>query len=309
MSRIRNFCFTWNNYPVDAESKLTWLPRVKYLVAGREVGESGTPHLQGFVYFSEQKTLSAVIKLLPGCHVEVSKTLDEAIAYCKKDGDYFEVGIPPMSQSEKGKKGKEYWEEVKKLACEGKLDEIDAKVYVSHFTNLQSIARAHMTPPPVLDTLENRWIYGPTGTGKSRNARLDYPGAYYKACNKWWDGYQDEEVVIIEDLDKDHACLGHHLKIWADHGPFIAEFKGGARMIRPKKIIVTSNYSLSDIWTSAPSTLDPLLRRFNEEYKGHNVVVLAPRRPVPTEPDIAALCNSEEILIDGEFNIRKRKRE
>jgi len=119
MSRIRNFCFTWNNYPVDAESKLTWLPRVKYLVAGREVGESGTPHLQGFVYFSEQKTLSAAIKLLPGCHVEVSKTLDEAIAYCKKDGDYFEVGIPPISQSEKGKKGKEYWEEVKKLACEG----------------------------------------------------------------------------------------------------------------------------------------------------------------------------------------------
>jgi hypothetical protein len=73
--------------------------------------------------------------------------------------------------------------------------------------------------------LTNEWIYGPTGTGKSYSLELAYPDAYLKQSNKWWDGYKDEPVVIIEDFDSDHACLNHHLKIWADHRPFLAEIK------------------------------------------------------------------------------------
>ena len=57
-----------------------------YIIYGKEVGASGTPHLQGLVRWKNERSLSASIKALPGCHVEVTKSLFDAIEYCKKEG-------------------------------------------------------------------------------------------------------------------------------------------------------------------------------------------------------------------------------
>lgn len=100
--------------------------------------------------------------------------------------------------------------------------------------------------------LTNYWFMGETGAGKSREAktrfRAEYGVHYDKMLNKWWDGYQGEKVVILDDITPDHCNIAHHLLRWLDHYSFNAEVKGGTINIRPEIIIVTSNYTIEEVF-------------------------------------------------------------
>lgn len=96
MSKAKNWCFTLNNYSPDDVVHLSTMfgqGGVKYLIFGREVGQSGTPHLQGFVCFSRRKSLAVVRNAISNqAHCEVARCIPASIEYCKKDGDYEEYG-------------------------------------------------------------------------------------------------------------------------------------------------------------------------------------------------------------------------
>lgn len=261
MSRSRDYCFTLNNYTQDQVQYLQDLECV-YIVYGKELATTGTPHLQGYVRFKNTKTMSATRKALPGCHIEIKKgTPAQAIDYCKKDGDVYERGEPPITQEEKGAKNKRRFEEALEAAKEGRLEDIPADLRTRYYSTYDKVAVKYQPKPPSLDSLQNEWRYGPTGTGKTRTAQETYPDAYLKTANTiWWDGYIDQSVVIIDDFDKYHVKNGFDLKIWLDHYPFQAQRKGGSAMIRPEKVIITSNYHPADIWDDE-KTLQPILRR------------------------------------------------
>lgn len=101
-SRAKRWCFTLNNYNDEHQAALRELaPNTEFLIFGREVGESGTPHLQGFVIFKDQLRFNRVQQLLPGCHLSVARTVFQAAEYCRKDGDFEEFGTIPVDSSGK----------------------------------------------------------------------------------------------------------------------------------------------------------------------------------------------------------------
>lgn len=263
--RSRNFCFTFNNYP---NTELVDSIECKYIAYAEEVGESGTPHLQGFVTFYNKKSVQQVIDLMPGCHISIMKgSILQNEVYCAKQGTLVERGEKPMSKNEQGELEKQRWNNARDLAKIGLLDDIDADIYVKYYSSLKNIAKDHQIKPGPED-VKAYWIYGPTGTGKSHCVETSFPNCYKKAMDdlKWFDGYQDQDVVYLEDIDKYQVKWGGLLKRLADRWPMQASIKGTMKYIRPKVVIVTSNYCIEEIWSDS-GTVDPLLRRFKQILK------------------------------------------
>lgn len=108
MVQGKRWCFTLNNYTDENQEELRRIGLdesiTQYLVFGREVGESGTPHLQGFVVFKVDVRPPRVKRLLGDerVHIEQAKGRnDQAAAYCKKDEDYEEFGRIPGGQGKR----------------------------------------------------------------------------------------------------------------------------------------------------------------------------------------------------------------
>ena len=91
-TRKRRYCLTLNNPTEDEIEAVKVLEsnNLKRAVFAHEVGDSGTPHLQGFIHMKNAMTYSAVKKMLSSnrYHIESAKGTDyEAWTYCLKDGD------------------------------------------------------------------------------------------------------------------------------------------------------------------------------------------------------------------------------
>lgn len=261
IQRNRNYCFTVNNYTEQTEEDLAAL-ECRYICYGKEIAPTtGTPHLQGYVSFANAKSFSSVQKLMPGAHLTVARgTAEENRAYCSKEGDFKERGDKPKDAK---KAGKAYWDDVKEMLTQGRMKELPPQLLAAHFSNLQRMQNLYMKTPEPIDGCCGTWLWGPTGTGKSHRAREMAPNAYMKPANKWWDKYQWEDDVILEEIAPEHVVLAHHLKLWADKWPFAAEIKGSMLTIRPRRIIVTSNYHPYDIWKERPEDLLAIERRFD----------------------------------------------
>jgi len=91
----KRWCFTLNNY--SEEEFCSIVPIIRKMcsigIIGKEVGESGTPHLQGYIEF-KKKTRPLTHFKYSRIHWEKCKgNREENIEYCSKEGDVWRHGF------------------------------------------------------------------------------------------------------------------------------------------------------------------------------------------------------------------------
>lgn len=266
VGKSRDFVFTLNNYTENDKQRLNKLPNnVDYIIYGEEIGEEGTHHLQGFIQYKHPVSFSVCKNALgERFHIEKRRgTIQQAIEYCKKDGKYYDVGDPQRVSSATQK---QIWSELIKLSENNQLDIIKERYPSYYFRYYEKILSFSKGSSTILNELTNEWWYGQTGTGKSYQLWNKYPHHYQKELNKWWDHYQGQDVVAIEEWCPKNELTASALKIWSDRYPFTGQIKGGTlQRIRPKKIIVLSNYTIEQCFQN-PEDLEPIKRRFKQIY-------------------------------------------
>lgn len=267
MSRSRDYAFTINN-PVESDySALDLLKdKAQYIIVGDEVGENGTPHLQCYAYFSNQKAFGSMKKLFPRAHIEVAKgSAEQNRVYCSKQKVLFECGEIPQQ----GKRNdiEEVREILKDNTIKGKMRAVTDKA-----TSLQSIRMAEIWLKYHEKgrewRTEIRWFWGSSGAGKTYQAKQwlkENDGDFYKCMksNKWWEGYDGQECVLIDEFRK-NWCLFAELLDLLDENEYRVECKGGSRQLQANKIAITSCYHPEDVYDTREDVYQ-LIRRITWE--------------------------------------------
>lgn len=236
--------FTCNNYTAAQQATVeSWAPHsVNVLVVSQEVGDSGTPHLQGYVTFKQAKRLAAVKKLL-NAHWEEAIAKDDGL-YEKKEGSVVIVDYHGGKQGARTDLGAAY------AAARAAQTTAEFMAQEPGWQSLKVFEKASFTlngGRKATDPLEVHWLSGSTGTGKTRFAYALDPDAYVCMDFKWWDGYEGQKTIIIDDYRKDF-CKFHELLTLLDRYPQRRQIKGGWVRLNHRSIIITSPQDALTTW-------------------------------------------------------------
>lgn len=275
--RYRNWVFTLNHY-TDAE-----LLRVRGLFAdgectycgfGKEKGETGIPHLQGYLEFSGKTSLRQC-KRLPGmvrAHFERRMgSQTQAVTYCQKEGQYEEFG----AKKEQGRRT-DLDDICDKLRGRKRLREIAEEHGSSWIRYSRGIRDLDFTLRAAEATTKDRPIdssvyWGDSDTGKTRSvySEFGYEDVFKldrSSTGVWFDGYEGQDTLLIDDF---YGWIPFSMLLnILDRYPLRVPIKGGSTWAMWKRVIITSN-SCPDRWYRRGVT-PSLARRIGVTY--HYVV-------------------------------------
>lgn len=241
----RRFCFTLNN-PTDDELNVLTATRaegrLKRGIGGLEVGESGTPHIQGYLEIGAKWRFNRLRReyvFLQRAAIFVAKgSRSENYRYCSKGNNVlWQVGdfAEPERRSDL---------EGVRASIDGGLSEVAIAEqsfslwcqYRRAFREYRILrATAIRDEPPTVSV-----FFGPPGSGKTRTAYERDPGLWSWPGGKWFDGYELQDAVLFDDFDGSELPFRFLLRI-LDRYPIQVEVKGGHVPWRPKRIYFTSN--------------------------------------------------------------------
>lgn len=278
----KRWTFTVNNPELEGDEP-AWLERLDahvtngiftYYVAGWEIGDGGTPHIQGYVELAKRSRISSLKSLISGrAHFEISRgTAKQASDYCKKDGSFAESGVISCETSRQGRR-------TDLEAVKEKLDNgiCMADIADSHFEEWLKFNKA-FNHYRLLRAPRREWVtevivyYGPTGTGKTRKVHEEEKDLWVATDNtlKWFDGYENHEAVLFDDfVSIKNTKFGFLLQLLDRYGMHVP-VKGGFVNWAPKRIYFTSNLPVEEWFTGVThQQFQALKRRITKSVQFH----------------------------------------
>jgi len=285
--KSRGWCVTVNNYDDDTSHRFRDFhdstAGCKYLIIGKETGKSGTKHLQIYLYVENPRygnVLRQAItpqRICPDTGKELSNgghwiaaagTPAQNQTYCSKEGDSVEYGELPKQgkRNDLETLGKRICTEgatMDTLVTGGEYDVLATYLRyeraASRLVQHVAPARDPATPPTV------HWIYGSTGTGKSKWAWENYPNAYrVPTCGGgWWDGYYGQDTVVLDDYRPNAFSFSQLLKI-IDRYPMRVQNKGGFVQLAATTFIFTTTCKPEDCYAKSAEDVAQLMRRITK---------------------------------------------
>lgn len=260
VTKSRKWCFTmyYDKEPGADYFGDNW--ECDYLIVGKEIcPETKREHYQGYVRFPNPRALTGVRKLFthkvrtaaggmgyPGHWTPCKGTEQDNFNYCTKDDDIvIEFGTrevmpdgTPADDKHQGKRNDIIAVREMVLAGNGMTQ------IVMQSNSYQAIKIAETMlkyiEPGRSWMPEVTWLYGPTGTGKSKLAFELCPDAWVSGeTGRWFEGYDAHEDVILDDFRGDF-CKFHVLLRLLDRYPYRVEVKGASRQFLAKRIVITS---------------------------------------------------------------------
>lgn len=246
--------FTLNNFDETDEQRLQSLHTngmATYIVFGREIGESGTRHLQGYIEFLKRIRFSRARSLLgERCHIEPRKgNALQASEYCEKDGNFVKLGTC-------SNKGQGTRSDLIALHDALKRNLPLTEISDEHFGQFIKYQRG-INAYRSIHSIQRDWIcsvvvyWGKTGTGKTRAVYENLPSKkdlYVHPGGPWFDGYDGQPIVLFDDFGGSEFKLQYLLKL-LDRYPMRVPIKGGFVSWAPYEIYITSNIN-PDNWYS-----------------------------------------------------------
>ena len=119
----------------------------------------------------------------------------------------------------------------------------------------------YLEPKREIKPIEVIWYFGIAGSGKTKKVFDTEVNIFRPTSYKWWEGYDNHKVVLLDDWRPDWCGFDKLLKL-TDIYPFRIQTKGGSREVQYDKIYITSHLSPREYFeTMEDAEYDQLKRR------------------------------------------------
>ncbi len=227
------------------------IERSSYLVAGKETATTGQKHWQGYVEFPRKVLGSMVQGLLPGAHWEKAiGSAHQNLVYCTKEdaGSAIQTGTPHAGQGARTDIG-DLFEAVRNGASELEIADAAPAQWLQYRRGLERYR--NLVSKPQDKHPEVIYIWGPTGTGKTRQAFQD--GAEFVTYRSpYMMGYTGQNrVLVLDDFDWRAMPISVALRL-TDRYPYKVRDCGIADLEwSMDRLYITSNEDPKMIWPEA----------------------------------------------------------